>query len=348
MSTLIQYWKGCNNLRLNIIGNGFDLYHGLPSKYQDFAIWLINNDHELFENIGKYYDVLIYNTRFNRYEPEYVEYIVDDKFWSTFEFGLGRINPMAFEEQLLDDLGLENEDPVSIIQEVNADQVAIKLKERFSEWVYNTVDKEKNYSIIKRFIGNYKCNLDINDEYIVFNYTHLLQKVYKIPDQNIYYPHGECIDSNSSLIVGHGNSKEIDNLRNDIAIMEDNYSYCQAERNRIDEKLCELLFLKKLEKNVKEIGLRLKYHIDMLPNTIDHIFVYGFSFGDVDMPYIKILSDKYSAATWHISYLNKDISLETTLKTKIKQYVENDKMNICFFEFCNPISDYIRKRILSD
>ena len=41
-------------MRLNIIGNGFDLYHGIPSKYQDFANWLIQNDAQLFESIGDY------------------------------------------------------------------------------------------------------------------------------------------------------------------------------------------------------------------------------------------------------------------------------------------------------
>lgn len=39
-------------MKLVVIGNGFDLYHGLPSKYSDFAKWLIQNDQDLFESMG--------------------------------------------------------------------------------------------------------------------------------------------------------------------------------------------------------------------------------------------------------------------------------------------------------
>ena len=32
---------------LNIIGNGFDLYHGLPTSYYDFACYMLATDENL-------------------------------------------------------------------------------------------------------------------------------------------------------------------------------------------------------------------------------------------------------------------------------------------------------------
>ena len=33
---------------LYFIGNGFDLHHGIQSRYTDYAYWLIDNDLSLF------------------------------------------------------------------------------------------------------------------------------------------------------------------------------------------------------------------------------------------------------------------------------------------------------------
>lgn len=43
-------------LNLNIIGNGFDLYHGLPSSYYYFGCYLIKTDAEFYEEFSNMYD----------------------------------------------------------------------------------------------------------------------------------------------------------------------------------------------------------------------------------------------------------------------------------------------------
>lgn len=40
---------------LYIIGNGFDLYHGLDTKYQTFAKYLAENDSEVYDLLLTYY-----------------------------------------------------------------------------------------------------------------------------------------------------------------------------------------------------------------------------------------------------------------------------------------------------
>lgn len=334
-------------MRLNIIGNGFDLYHGLPSNYSNFAKWLIKNDTDLFESIGKYYDVQIYQYEDVGYNHEIVGYYIQDKFWSVFEAELGRLNTMSFEEQLLDDLDLENDDPVSLISDVNADRIAEELKKRFAEWVYYSVDVDKAYRIINKMINGQKLSLFPCDHYIDFNYTHSLQRIYKIPDNNIFYPHGECFSSDSSLIVGHGNNESIANLEQKITHMEETYTYTQAERNRIDEMKCELSFLKKLKKDSVSLSKTMEYYLDDIASDIDSISIYGFSFGDVDLPYIRVLVDRFSNVKWNISYYKKDCSTEEKIKALINRMNNNHPVDISFFEFNNPNSEKI-KILLAD
>ena len=38
-----------NRKTLYIIGNGFDLHHGISSKYTDFQQWLLSNGYSSFE-----------------------------------------------------------------------------------------------------------------------------------------------------------------------------------------------------------------------------------------------------------------------------------------------------------
>ena len=39
-----------------ILGNGFDVNHGIPSSYAHFKTWLSNNDKELFDFLERYID----------------------------------------------------------------------------------------------------------------------------------------------------------------------------------------------------------------------------------------------------------------------------------------------------
>lgn len=42
-----------------IVGNGFDVNHGIPSSYAHFKTWLSNNDKELFDFLEIYIDKII-------------------------------------------------------------------------------------------------------------------------------------------------------------------------------------------------------------------------------------------------------------------------------------------------
>lgn len=74
--------------KLYIIGNGFDMHHGIPSGYSKYREWLAENNQDLYNRLRDYYDI-------------------DDKEWcSQFEFSLGKpdmseyISQTSFENQL--------------------------------------------------------------------------------------------------------------------------------------------------------------------------------------------------------------------------------------------------------
>lgn len=69
---------------LYIIGNGFDLYHGLPTSYGNFRDYVKEHDAKLYDLVDKYF---LYNT--------------NSDFWSDFESNLGN-----FDDDLLREYGL--------------------------------------------------------------------------------------------------------------------------------------------------------------------------------------------------------------------------------------------------
>ena len=42
-------------LKLYVIGNGFDLHHGMPCGYVDFIAWLQENRHEVYNGLNRIY-----------------------------------------------------------------------------------------------------------------------------------------------------------------------------------------------------------------------------------------------------------------------------------------------------
>lgn len=61
-----------NNKQLYIIGNGFDIFHGVNSRYSDFKNYVEDNDNKLFEALDEYFN--------------------SDELWSEFEDTLAYID----------------------------------------------------------------------------------------------------------------------------------------------------------------------------------------------------------------------------------------------------------------
>lgn len=331
---------------LNIIGNGFDLFHGLPSSYYYFGCYLIDNNPEFYEEIGKIYD-LKYRNIYRTYPDIEFDYTVEDIFWRDFEKHLGDANEDFVLGTYEDDLRLENPDPVDI--EMNEDLAANNLVEHFANWVKNTLDKKVNFQIINAFMneGTNKIDFGQDDYFLVFNYTHTLQEIYNILDHRIHYVHGECKEEDEEeLIIGHGNDDRIEKIEKIIESYEEEYDFTQSSRNRINEYECLLRYLKRLRKDVDICKIECKWFYYQVKTKPEFINVYGMSLGEVDIPYLKQLREKWPEACWRFSYYSMNDRARAIQIAKNILQLEDDKYDV--FQFINPVGHQIQQELIQE
>ena len=255
---------------LIIIGNGFDLYHGIPSSYKHFKCYIEQNNKPLYSKLNE----LFYDT---------------DLLWSDFENTLGEPD---FERIRLDAencIDFEKSDNTQLdyhtypfkIQE-NLIEID-NLIESFSNWVNDRLEKHIN------LIDCQKLNLNKNDIYLNFNYTTLLEKLYNISNDNILYIHNNV---NNNLIIGHKNTKKVEKNCNINKIYNLNNQGEEAENNY-------------LQKTLKPVQNIIDKHQDFFKNlnNINRIFILGHSLSEIDKKYFEEVA-KYvpKKSKWIASY----------------------------------------------
>ncbi len=150
---------------LYIIGNGFDIHHGVCSKYSDFA------------NFLKIYNRFLYN--------QFTEICRIDFLWTEFEKALAYVNRDYFleMEETIMPHDWDDDRPDSELF-MPADYVRGE-----AEYFWNEVQKWFRKLVRQiRWSNRYnskKIWLDSYARYITFNYTPFLETVYGIPAENI-------------------------------------------------------------------------------------------------------------------------------------------------------------------
>lgn len=326
-------------MRLNLIGNGFDLYHGLPSSYYYFGCFLATNYPDFYGEMSEMYGFQCQK----RIGHDDFEIVVSDIFWRTFEEQLGYLNSGWMEGRLIDDLGLECDDPIDldIPERVNSKVI----KDKFCEWICTTVNTRQNFNIIKSRISRNKRRFRGDDYFVNFNYTQTLEEVYNIPRDRVIHIHGECeLDEQwGELVVGHGNDEDIQYIEERIKDIESNGGWLgyQSERNRLNEYKCERAILQDLKKDVPYLSSKL---IGMLRNKklqVDEIWVWGLSCGVVDEQYIEDLHREYPDAKWMFSCYSPGNKQERSQFAKRLGLPQKG----CF-SFNNPNSDATQAEIV--
>lgn len=285
--------------KLFIIGNGFDLFHDLPTTYYDlreyfrrpieYNDWLGVSPDAYYLNPIVVMDNLIMHTVFEDYDISEKRVVVninksaslnkslnkilekkgipvvDRTFlWSDFEGVLGRID---FSKYLKD----EEYGSYSIENAFGS------LRSVFPEWI-NSIDI--NNTIPN---SNFKKLIDYTqDLFLTFNYTKVLEKIYNIPAENICHIHGECGDK---IIFGHSGLNEEDFLnKNAISGFED---------------FAEEIF----NDFIKEDKMILRGHRNFFEclGDVEEIYVMGFSFSSCDLRYIDAICHITPNASWHLN-----------------------------------------------
>jgi len=179
--------------KLAIVGNGFDLAHGLKTNYSDFV-----KDRKLVcPSLAEFEKEVEETLKFQGYEEIYATYKArSDIYWYDFEKVIGDVTHIAFQEFMRNyGRGPKSDNEL----EVEYSQRITKINQLF-EFVrfefYDYLNKEfSNFN--KQKINNITKELDENTFVINFNFTPTVE----VYTQNIDYIHG-LLNSGDPLVFG--------------------------------------------------------------------------------------------------------------------------------------------------
>lgn len=278
-------------MKLFVIGNGFDIGHGMPCKYCHFQEYLNDNREDIVEVMEKFY----YTGK-------------DSELWSDFETSLERdINYDSLSEIIdenspnfgSDDFRDRDWYDAQIYIELECDELLEMVRSGFEEWIASLEisDVKKRY------------NLDRSALYLTFNYTDVLEKIYNIPISNILHIHNKV---GEELIFGHGKNLDEFNVKKALYGAENAFlsydEYGNVESNTVgheqfgENAVCT--FYEKMRKPTDQILNNQTNFFSRLTN-VEEVVVIGHSYNDIDLPYfIKIAQSTNNNTKWTLSYFS--------------------------------------------
>ena len=134
-----------------------------------------------------------------------------------------------------------------------------------------------------------------NCEFISFNYTSTLEVLYDIDYKNIFYIHGNA-NRDEELVLGHANISYYPEWDDN----DENTDVRLLEAGQFMEE-----FRKETLKRTNEIiEENMDYFISL--KDVKRIYVLGLSYNEIDMPYLKTISQICKGAKWYFSWYNND------------------------------------------
>jgi IS1 family transposase len=286
-------------MNILIVGNGFDLAHGLKTDYESFLKWCKKNDYKkinrgtrtnVSENIWVEHFLFRINNKISEnlgqnwtdFEEKIYEIIKEISCNYNKDFKKGciaykddkkkyHLNKCLLKfESLYDNKYTEFDDIKNLIAFLY--NALIDLTHLFEEYLkeidYDNCQKIFDLSDIvdNARYGNF-CVLS-------FNYTKTLQKLYNINDKNIYYIHGEIGKDNIVLAAKDFNNNENKNEEK----TPDIFNIFQKHNQRHKYETI---------KAYQELLRRIKFGQD--PNGENNFYIIGHSLDNADKDILQIL-----------------------------------------------------------
>ncbi len=265
---------------LYIIGNGFDLHHGMRTDYREFRSWLLTNDPWLLEIIDETFG------------------FCDEELRRSFEENLATAQAydIALEEVVCNFPDFGSED----YNDLDWFDAEFSVEDRIVD-VYSAIRQALNQWIAGVENGDPSRMIPIEREnsiFLNFNYSHTLQNLYGIPDERILHIHGNA-GAGNDLILGHGKSYE-DIEKEMLAGIPAAGGSSGDEDDFPDRDAYDLILQRAGETAVASIFEQNKFVQCVITENkgwfhalkdVTHIHFYGHSFSAVDQPYFsKILA----------------------------------------------------------
>lgn len=270
-----------NNSRVYIIGNGFDLHHGIQSSYSNFKTYLKNMDRNIFEAVETY--------------------LSPKNNWSDLEESLASLDSDYLTENASDFLVSYGADDWSDsghhdyqyeIEQI-VESLSSRLKSHFSDWIIQ-LDIPNHNEVSPNIL-----KINPNVTYLSFNYTNTLEKIYGVQKSNTLFIHGYA-KNQSDLILGHGW-----NPINIPALNEEDYERLDArviEGNEIINRY----FHKTFKQTSKIIQANAMFFNNL--TTVSEIYILGHSLSHVDIEYFQAIVKHVNSndVQWTVSYYNNE------------------------------------------
>lgn len=292
---------------LYIIGNGFDRHHDVASGYNSFRDWLARHNSDLYHIYSAVCDY--------------------DGLWSDFEKGMAYINRDFFINAGAIALPDPKKDPddytmadyclAGDFARGTVERFLGELRYAFHDWI-RAVKAPRSYE-------SKKLMIDLYARFFTFNYTDFLETQYGIPRENIKYIHGHKYTKRGTIVVGHAEDSA--------ALYHQWYSRKRYSKPRYNKKgrkyyvrddawkaynselpeysgIAEAAesYYDESRKPVEDIiAQNQTYFSDLYDVRI--IYVWGFSFNKVDIPYLKRIIDSNDFPEdikWNVSYFRDE------------------------------------------
>ena len=234
---------------LYIIGNGFDLHHGLKTSYLNFR-----------DDSVKKKSSVLWNDLLDIYGEAPQN---NNLWWKDFENMLGKVDYDSLSKS-------RNGDALGFMKVRNL--MKGKLPPLFGKWIKD-VDSQIDASKIELM-----HEIDTSSLFFTFNYTLLLDKAYHVKEENVWHIHGS-VNHPDDIIVGH----DADAGQLVKYIQEYNRNQPRISPSYADNINQEAL------NGAKKVWNRIYLQEDKFHqySNIRHYVAMGFSFNDIDMPYIE-------------------------------------------------------------
>lgn len=290
--------------KLFVIGNGFDLYNGLKTRYSDFHSFVSENYSDLENDIENYFSFKVDQCYLWK---DFENDLATFNFKNLFD-AFNNIDVLSETFRLSDAFGLQDE----IIEEV--ENLTQDIKDAFTSWI-----KEIDFP---NSCNNRTSKIKFNDDclFINFNYTDTLEIVYQVPKEKILYIHNNANDTFGGLIFGHDKQEEDDPKQEELDENGDSNRTIFTDSEDA-ARYPFYAFIKHTEDVLEEHdgffnGLK----------NIESIIVLGHSLGHVDWPYFQKLSLLFPFAVWKISYYGEDEKKQ--LKSLAEEMLAGSKLQI--------------------
>ncbi|GAT61677.1 bacteriophage abortive infection AbiH family protein [Paludibacter jiangxiensis] len=264
-------------MKLYIIGNGFDLYHHLPSSYSDFREFIKETDPFSFEIIEEYFNYT-------------------GAFWHAFEINLTELDEFRLIGDVLHSLGSGGWDADALESyEPLLESYTIGMFYQLKTHMINWIKILNNRPLSRKY-----PDIDPDSLFISFNYTNTLERHFHIHPDQINYIHGSAQEENCNLIFGHDMNKA-------------NINYDVDDNQEGQGRLVVQSFLKHTRKPVEKIIAQNQDFWSKL-YSLNEVIIIGHSLSPVDAPYFKTIANHVpNKCLWKVSYYNKtDIKHHTS------------------------------------